>query len=263
MHARDETPKRKRNKMRHWLLLMRTLLWVLTLTAFMAEAQSPPPVEGRAASAQTLWLSTGFESTWLLELGYSRLVAQPDPTLSLRLDALLGSPIVLLPHGVDDGLLAAGATALLRLESGLGVTASLLPGLRFSHDVTGTWMGLGAALGLRPGYYAPSWSLSLDLAWDSTLLARKWHSEVARDAFRDRYPEGAASPSSSGPRDGWYALTAWQLRAGLAGAVRLSSAMSLHASGGFLHTPQLAGITSNPPIGPLPFYMYAGGGYQW
>jgi hypothetical protein len=135
------------------------------------------------------------------------------------------------------------------------------PDLRLARDSTGTKVGLGTSFELRPGVYAERFTVALDLAASVIFSTYMRHSPAVRSLFNERHPGDA--PGASGPRNGFYALTSQRFRVGAAGGAAVTRAVALHAEVGFAYTPQLPGILTNPPHGPLPFYVAAGGQYRW
>jgi hypothetical protein len=102
------------------------------------------------------------------------------------------------------------------------------------------------------------------LGWQGALATYFWHSDLVRDTFEERYPEGTEFPGATrGPSNGWSLLTASRLRAGAVGGYRLSDSVALFGGGGFEYTPNELGLISAPLLGRLPFYVHLGGDYRW
>gem|GEM_PF-6332516 len=225
-----------------------------------ALAQPAPPIAGRDSPASRLSLDVGWDPTWLFALGYSHRLARPTAQSSLWLDAGFRAPLTRVPL-VEAASFVGGFTFVATTRSGWGTAVACHTSVMTADDSTGTKLGFALATSLRPGWYAPRWSVALDLLAKTTIASYMHHSDAVRDLFTDRYPDGRAT--ASGPRDGIYALAARRYRLGLAVAWAPSASVGLHAVGGMSHDRQLSGITANPPVGPLPFYVEAGGAYRW
>lgn len=225
-----------------------------------SEAQAIAPTIGRDAPDRRVWFEPGWDPTWVAGFGGS--YAAWLPRNGMRIDVDMGArvPIVL---GFDAWQFAAGATTLFITDSGMGVALGVHPDLRLAHDAIGTKLGIGGAVGARPGYYGKSWTLALDALASVALTTHVWHSNEVRDLFNDRYPTDAGAAAINGPRDGWYRATSHRLRLGLAGGMAVSKLATLHATAGFVYTPHVGGVVANPPIGPMPFFATLGGAIRW
>jgi hypothetical protein len=232
------------------LVATATLLLVPAVQAMATRVGRPPPLS-RA------FVELGWDPTWMVALGVSRRVLTNHAGTDVSVDLETRWPLLLLPNGE----LSAGATLYMPSGSALGVTLGVHPDLRLARDSTGTKVGLGTSFALRPGVYAKRFTLALDLAASVVFATYMHHSAAVRSLFDDRYPGEPAR--SSGPRDGLYALTSQRFRIGATGGVAVTRAVALQSSLGFSYTPQLPGILTNPPHAPLPFYVAAGGQYQW
>ncbi len=215
------------------------------------------PRIGRLPPDSRAFVDLGWDPTWMAVLGASRVVLGSRAGIDVSVDVETRWPLLLLPNGE----LSAGATLYATPGSALGVTFGVHPDLRLARDSTGTKVGLGTSVELRPGLYAERFTVALDLAASVVLSTYVHHSAAVRSLFAERYPgEATAGP---GPKNGFYALTSQRFRVGAAGGAAVTRAVALHAELGVAYTPQLPGILSNPPHGPLPFYVAAGGQYRW
>jgi hypothetical protein len=200
----------------------------------------------------------GWDPTWMLGLGGGARLASPAGRARVDLDAAAFLPVLLAPSA-RAWQLAAGVTAGWVHRSGLGVSAGLHPDFRSSADSVASMFGVGGTVTCRPGYYQPAASVALDASWSAVVANHVSLREPVRDLFRDRH---GADVVGSGPRDGLYAWTAHRFRLGATGGWAPTRSLALHGAVGWTHTPQLAGAV-NPPYGPMPFYVSAGGAYRW
>ena len=206
--------------------------------------------------------SFGWDPTWLVGLGYAHRVPPLGGRYSAQVDAVLAVPLVLIPE-LNAGKLTGGVQALLLGHGRLGTVAGAHTGLTLANDPTGTKVGWGLELNVQPGYFAPTWSIAIDLAWRTALATYIAHAERVRDTFDDRYPDGAPAGAQDGPRDGWYFLPANRFHVGAAGGFVIAARTALSLAGGFDYTPQVEGVLVNPAIGGMPFYARLEGDYRW
>jgi hypothetical protein len=239
------------------------LLTCLLLLAPVGASANNLPLITRTIPDHRLWLSLGWESTWAVGLGHARglrgLLGGRDA--QLEVSALL--PLVLLPR-FEAGRLSVGMSTLLRAEGRFDINVGANTGLALANDPTGRKLAMLAGFVARPGYYGERGSVALDLGWQGALATYFWHSDLVRDTFEERYPEGTDVPGATrGPSNGWSLLTASRLRAGAVGGYRLSDSVALFGGGGFEYTPNELGLISAPMLGRLPFYIHLGGDYRW
>jgi hypothetical protein len=237
------------------------LACLLGLVPTAVHAQAPPI--SSATSEHRLWGTLGWEHTWALALGYSRglpgLLGGQDARLELS--TLL--PVVLLPRA-GGARLSVGLSTLLHPAGRFSLHAGASSGMALANDPTGRKLALHLGLFAQPGYQGGRGSVALDLGWMGALATYLWHSDLVRDTFEDRYPEGGnASSATRGPSNGWSFLTASRLRLGAVGGYPLSHSVALFGGGGFEYTPNELGRISAPAFGLLPFYLRLGGTYQW
>lgn len=242
-----------------WLLPV-LLLFGLTVSAAQAQAQTPM-IAGAPPPEHRIGLDLGWDPTWVIGLGY----AHRGPLLGrhpTQIEASLVLPVALIP-GFDGARLEGGLSGLFAMENGLGVAAGLHTGLTLADDSLGTHLGWGLAISARPGYYAPRWSVALDLGYRTSLVTYMAHSDAVEDLFTDRYPDGGGPEGSDGPKDGFYAFPAHRLRLGLLGGVRAGEHVGVFLAGGLELTPQAQGLTGYAPLTAMPFYGQLGGDYRW
>jgi hypothetical protein len=245
-------------------------LWLFTGLAVSAlcvvrpaVAQEFAPQLGRTASDHRVFLSTGWDPTFVLDGGVERVLWRPTVASSVALAGALRLPWVLLPEFDSVGA-AVGPIFATVTASGVGLRTAVYGSMRTASDATGRKVGLRLTPELTVGYFARNWSAAAVGNMTTTFATHMRHSEAVRDLFRDRYPEGQApGDGADGPHDGWYALTAQQFRAGATGGVRLSDSVGLYALAGYVFTPQVGVIDVNPPVGPLPFHAQLGGVVRW
>jgi hypothetical protein len=221
------------------------------------EALSVAPRIGADPPGSRAFADFGWDLTWLMALGASREVLTNTTGLSVSIDVQTGWPVLLLPNGE----VAAGATLYATAGGIFGMTLGAHPDLRLARDSTGTKLGLGSSFELRPGLYGERFTVALDVSASFVFTTYMHHSQAVRSLFDERYP--GETRGVSGPKDGFYAVTSQRFRLGAAGGAVLSRTVALHGQLGFAYTPQLRGILMNPPHGPLPFYVAAGGQYRW
>jgi hypothetical protein len=138
------------------------------------------------------------------------------------------------------------------LQSRVGVQESAL----------NTSVGWDVQLTVAPSLAFERWSLSPFAGVRQGLATYVRHGQIVKDAFADRYPDGASG--TSGPRNGWIAGGVTRVPFGLAAGVELGDRVSLHGSGGLVwsYSPLGVGMFDAMMLGQWPFFMELGIGWR-
>jgi hypothetical protein len=239
-----------------WLVALALGLVSSTAAADMVLVSSDVP-------EHRLMLVVGWDQTWVAGLGYGQELSSRPAGGQIELQGQLTVPVLNVPE-FDAAKLGIGAQSLWFGGSGLGVAAGIETSWVVTDDPTGTKLGWLGGVSARPGYYAESGAVALDLAWQEGILTYMHHSSTVKELFRDRYPDGQEVRNVDlGPDDGWYRFTVRRLRLGVAGGYVFSAPFAAHALVGFDYSPEVEGIIANPSIGGMPFYAKLGGDYRW
>lgn len=236
------------------------LLLLLTVSPSVS-AQEHAPLTGDRMPDVRGFVSAGYDSTWVSDVGGSLVLMRPSPRASIGASLAVRLPVMMIPE-LDSVGASVGPGFSFVSRSGLGLTTRVTGGIRTASDDTGKKIALRLGSALAGGYFAPRFSVASELGLVTTFATHITHSEAVRDLFRDRYPEGQ-SGGTDGPKDGWYALTAHELRAGVLGGVRFTDRFALYGTAGWRFRNQVGGITANPPITALPFFVQVGGELSW
>jgi hypothetical protein len=208
------------------------IAWV-TVAAF---GGSP---EALSSNPQRVWVSAGWDPSWLVELGAGRTLPLGEIHLVAR------APIVLLPSA--GGLELASGASVRRSWGGWTASGGADLWAAWARSELGAQLGIGIDLHVRPGRRVGPATIALDLGVRQGLGTRFWHSDAVDDLFGDR-PSDAVGPSN-----GWLAAPVRRLRAGAIAGVRLTERVGVSVAGGWEGTPNRLGIAANPSIGQLPF----------
>lgn len=209
----------------------------------------------RAQPDSRMWLSLGWESTWVARVGYAVALGGVTPStadVAWTLPVFAGAPL----HG---GRLDFGWSPLVTAGRGVGAAAGLRSGLAWSADALGTRASWTAAVLVAPGYYDDSWHVAAEAGWRAALVTWMWHAAPVRDLYRDR----GGVQGSAGPASGPFALSAQRVTAGLRGGWGRAQGVGVLMRAGIDLAPQAQGIVGAAPIYPLPFYVDLAGDYRW
>lgn len=247
----------------HAPFFMRPWLWVplaLGLASANAHAQTPM-ISGAPPPKHRVGLSLGWDPTWIAGLGYAHsgpVLLEQYPT---QFEVALVLPVALLPS-FDGARLEGGISTLFTKANKAGLAASAHTGLALADDSLGTHLGWSFAISVKPGYYAPRWSVALDLGYRTSLVTYMAHSDAVKDLFADRYPDGGPN-ADHGPKNGFYAFTAHRFRLGLMTGFRAGEHVGLFLTAGLQYTPQAQRLSGYAPLTSLPYDGQLGGDYRW
>lgn len=234
---------------------------ILALLALPAEALATVEAFGlpEQVSAEHLAaVRVAAEPVPVLELGYSRPALLRIGDQALGAGVALAAPLLLIPDARD-----------LRASTGAATTFALGGDFRLSSGVSAFWAtaddttARANALGLEAGasgrYCRGRFYVGVPLRVRSTLLLHLDHHALMKTAYDDRYDNGSTNAPQGverieGPRDGWYALTAWRVFGGLETGVA-SSRLAFHAGAGIHWAPQAQGLFFSPDTGHIPLYL--------
>ena len=224
------------------------LLALVLLSAGQAQCQSPvlPMTPGN----HQVVVGLALEPELLVRLGYATRVG----AVAAAEGMWMGGEVVLPPYLVRRGAgrVNLSATGLWRSASRWGTTLSAQLYAARARNRAGTLNGMGVEVRAAPGVYGARGSLAADVGWQETFFTHVRHGEAAREAFRERYPQGDVP--SGGPRDGWYGHTARRFRVGVAGSRVLAGRTDLRLALGALFVQQNQGVLLGFDLGQIPFY---------
>jgi len=236
---------------------------LLALAGPSRDAAARPVATPRALPVNGLGLELGFDPQLMFEARYGRRLPDLVGEYDLTLEASVGAPLYLF-SGIDAFEFTLGAASEIPLHGRFGVTLALATSLATTENTLGRLVAWGLELAVLPGFFAERWFVALNLAWRPTLATRIEHSDYARDAFDDRYPEGTPSAEqTAGPRDGWYGFPVHRWVVGLVGGYSFGRRVTLYSGGGIDAMAQDPGYFSYPAIGVLPIYAQLGACVHW
>ncbi|HYD54018.1 MAG TPA: hypothetical protein VEA99_15395 [Gemmatimonadaceae bacterium] len=218
------------------------------------DAQAPRPRD--VAPRGGVQLAVGWDDVLVADVRVSDGVAARNAGWSRpRLSVGLTAPLVLLRTG-DAWKLSVGVErGRLSARRARGALVRSRATMARAVDATGHRLAVGLELGAAPGLHHTRSTTTLDLEWRLTLATHVRPSPMVRALFEER---GGASPADEGPSEGWHAGGASQLRLGVGHARLVGDGTLLLARGGVTIAPNRLGITANPMLGQLPFYLLTG-----
>lgn len=243
-------PTDRHEQSRRWIRLTVTLVaaWLATPSPTRAQAGGGFP---SAPGSGAVMVGAALEPELIVSIGYlHRLDAGTSPW-RLAAGARLKIPPYLLGNGA--GRVSVMATGGWIDETGWGATLSSAGYLARDRNRAGTMHGFGIEARAAPGYHGAGWSVAADVGWQGTLVSHIEHSDLVREAFRDRHP----GVDHGGPVDGWYGLTAQRFRFGVMGARKLGDDLSIQLAAGALFSRQRQGLLLSFAHGQVPVYLEA------
>jgi hypothetical protein len=181
-------------------------------------------------ASNVVHVSTGAEYGFVAGVGYARVV----PFLDRQL--VLSGDFTLPWAGLDlsDYRLRVGALLPIAGIRRWKLAGSIAPTVRQTKNDISRMTDVGADVGVVAGYYSARWFVATELGFDWAMTTHIAHTQVYRTAVYE------------GARDGWYANSGGNLRAGLQGGVSFGHHDVILRIGG------VRGIDGDPPL--LPFY---------
>jgi hypothetical protein len=155
--------------------------------------------------------------------------------------------------------LRIGAGALLSFSNHLKTIAGLSWNLSRTADLNGRYFHSGWKIDVFPGYYGSKWVCAPHLSLNYQPLLHIKHSEYAKQAFQDLYPQNSGRFTS--PKDGWFTAPNLILQTGI-GVAYFQPRWRLDLTAGFQYQPNRFGLINLPDIGILPFYGGLNFGYS-
>ena len=190
------------------LVVTCVFLMVWSTLPFSAQAQTVRPLDTRGETS--LYARVGTD--------YSLLTATLGASHRTEQFEFFGHALLPTAELGEIGLL--GGARLTLGQEGWRVPLELgLVTRRVDNRIMRAW-GIALIPSLAPGYYSKRWLLSLNVAFDVTLLSHIRHEQF----YRDVYHEGA--------QDGWYTGTARSWMVGMRSAWRFNDSWSITAQGG-------------------------------
>jgi hypothetical protein len=155
-------------------------------------------------------------------------------------------------RGAAEPLRAGWFALVVDLQSRVGVQDSAL----------NASVGWDVQLTVAPSLAFDRWSLSPFAGVRQGLATYVRHGQIVKDAFADRYPDGASG--TSGPRNGWIAGGVTRVPFGLAAGADLGGRVSLHGSAGLVwsYSPLGVGMFDAMMLGHWPFFAELGVGWR-
>ena len=151
-----------------------------------------------------------------------------------------------------------GAGVLVAISDKFKSIAGLSWNLSRTEDLNGRYVHSGFKIDLLPGYYGSKWVFAPHLALNYQPWIYITHSEYARNAFRDLYPNNEGQYKA--PRDGWFYQNNITLQTGV-GIAYFQPNWHINLAAGFQHQPNRLGLIALPDIGIMPFYGGVNVGY--
>lgn len=221
--------------------------------------------DSNVSTADSIQLSAGWRNGWVVGLGYSRHLGTVAQGPTVFWESSVELPVVL---GLAAGAISTGLSGLVVTQRGVGVMAGVSTSFDWLRDVLGSKVGWGGAFLLRPGYHSARWTLAPEVEQEVVFVTRLAHSEAVDELFEDRAQPGLEGESEADPaserKPRWVGFASRAFKLG--GFVRWrapGSILGAFARGGWYYAPRMAGLPGNPPLGPLPFYLAAGGEARW
>lgn len=155
-----------------------------------------------------------WDPTLTLGLGYGRVIPIHfgSHNRNIMLNLGLSVPIFLIP-AADTGTIKLGGSIFV-FDSPWNIKAGLaLRVQRFNNNVS-EGSAFSGQIDLYPGYFAPNWSIALQLSYRSIFLVHLTHLQSYKDNFE-------------GVQDGWYDSMASYFFFALSGGVLLGDRVSI------------------------------------
>jgi len=224
------------NTLRNALVVACLAIRLLAGTAFLAPVVRAQEAT-RMQSDHAMHLDGGFESAFLMRLGYSyRADFLGDDG---RIYARFTLPVVAPDLG--DTAIDAGLRVHLYDSDGWGVQALGGPIVRHAENDLFAATAFGVRAVVLPGYQSETWGLLLDLGLEQMVSTYIDQSDLYEDTI---YQDA---------KSGFYAFSAGTVHAGLQGGVHI----------GKLELSLRAGVMADTALQPLvpPFYLTLGSAY--
>lgn len=211
---------------------------LLKAVAFAAVVAAPLAAQAQEVNlarlddepANRVHVRTGAEYGFVAGVGYARAVS----LLERRL--LVTGDLTLPWAGLDasDYRVRAGVLVPIVGSGRWRLAGTFAPTARGTKNVAGRMTSFGTDVGLQGGFYARRWFVAGEAGVDWAMTTHVSHS----DAYRELVHEGA--------RDGWYALSGANIRAGL----QVGASFGRHDL--VLRAGRMVDVAGAPPM--LPFY---------
>lgn len=235
------------------------IYFILLLMVFMSDVVIAQPFVGlKEIPKQSISFELSISPAFLGGFTYYYRMDSFFKNKDVVLHATLVSPIFLIKE-VDSFRFGSGASVKYGEWGNFAVVAGTAIYFATNKNVNGNFVAWGLEFDFQPGYFKEKWFISLNLSWKQTLMTHIKHSQYARSAFEDRYPEGISLESTiNGPRDGWYRTPAQHWKTGLIAGYRISKSVTLYGGGGIDYTPNEQGFFMFADVGVIPFYGQIG-----
>ncbi len=152
-----------------------------------------------------------------------------------------------------------GAGALVCISNKFKVITGVTWNLSRTADLNGRYFHSGFKIDLLPGYYGSKWAFAPHLSLNYQPFISIKHSEYAKQAFQDLYPNSNGQFTS--PKDGWFQQDNLTFQTGI-GFAYFQPKWHLNLTAGFQHQPNRLGLIALPDIGIMPFYSGLNFGYS-
>ena len=202
-----------------------------------------------------------MEPVPLAEIGYANSGALHLLGRPLVASLSLAMPIFLVPRG-RDARVALSASSTVFVRDRWQVVAGMGAFLGLAADSLGSSRAIGFSVGVAPRYVGTRWFAGTRVHVRSTALLHITNSAFAETPYGDRYTNGSnnsadpSEPRVEGPRDGWYAWTAFRAFAGVEGGRRFGDRLVVSMGAGTWWTPQAQGLFFAIETGQIPVYVH-------
>jgi hypothetical protein len=155
--------------------------------------------------------------------------------------------------------LRLGAGVLVDFTDQWKMISGLSWGLYRSTDINGKFWATGFKIDLLPGHYGSKWIIGPHLAFDYRPWVHLKHSDYAKQAFENLYPNGSGKYNE--PKDGWFRQSYTNLRTGVH-ITYFKPDWNINLTAGLEHDFDKVGLFTLPDVGVMPFYGGVNFGYR-
>jgi hypothetical protein len=207
-------------------------------------------VPGEITVPNTIFVSVGVEPEVTTNIGYVHTIGRAS-----TMDWQMGGSIKIAPLIISDGAWRANflTVASSSLVGAWRNTVTSQVYIAHGRNRGGSLTGFGIELRDNPVLFGKRWVKGIDLGFQYTPFTYIKNSEEAKEAFRERYPDGDSGQQE--PRDGWYKNAASRLRLGLTAGTKIGNASSFQISSGSLLVLQKQGIGLAFSHAQVPVYL--------
>ncbi|MBL7994335.1 hypothetical protein JNM05_03090 [bacterium] len=235
---------------------------IIICLTFVEHSVAQTAVYPRVSSRHNFSFELSMNPAFFLECGYHRRIADiaGKPVL---IHATVGSPMFLLQE-FDSFRFGLGSSVKWIEHGRFDLVGGLFTSVATNENVNGKFVAWNLMLTVLPGYYHKKWFTALQFMWKPTIATRIAHSDYAKSAFDNRYPNDTPPDKMiKGPKDGWYLTPANRVMAGLMGGYTIGQSHTIYLKGGINYTPNYFNIFMFGDIGVIPYYANLGVIRHW